>query len=120
MSLLFVDIAGKNNYSATDIMEVIFDMEERQAQPNLDTEVPASTPQTASHSRPTNNLDSRTSSVAAGKLFFDVLASLGTPLGQFHDSHGISQGVTNEVCMFGFDIIYQSKLLYVWTLIRKV
>lgn len=55
----------KNNYSATDIMEVIFDREDTQTEPNKDIEVKANTTQTASHSRTTNNLVSRTSSVAA-------------------------------------------------------
>ena len=73
MSLLFVDTAGKNNYSATDIMEVIFDMEDTQTEPNMDIEVKANTTQTASHSKTTSNLVSRTSSVAAGKLFFKCL-----------------------------------------------
>ena len=69
---MFVDTAGKNNYSATDIMEVIFDMEDTQTEPNMDIEVKANTTQTASHSKTTNNLVSRTSSVATGKLFLSV------------------------------------------------
>ena len=105
MSLLFVDTAGKNNYSATDIMEVIFDMEDTQTEPNMDIEVKANTTQTASHSRTTNNLVSRTSSVAAGKLFFEVFASFETPFGQFCESHGICRGVPNGVFMLGVDII---------------
>ena len=105
MSLLFVDTAGKNNYSATDIMEVIFDMEDTQTEPNMDIEVKANTTQTASHSRTTNNLVSRTSSVAAGKLFVDMFASFETPLGQFCESHGIRRGVLNGVFMLGVNIM---------------